>query len=290
MNKIFKTLGLLILITFFGSCRKADPVEVTPPVPYAEQYPIDIAAIEDYLENHSYNDADDELVDFEPGQVALKNDARLKFKIVNRDDIDYKIYYLLLDEGLIDAESPIRIDSAFVKYKGNLLNGTVFDLAVSPVWFKLDEVVTGWAEIIPEFRVGETTILPNGEVVYSSFGKGIMFLPSAFAYYSSPVGSLIPAYSPLIFNFELINQRHRDQDQDKILSIYEYYDENGNIMDTDGDRVPDYLDTDDDGDGFLTKAEIRYTNPDGSVGYYEFSNIPTCINGTLKKHLDPSCH
>lgn len=312
MNNIFKTFGLLVLIVFFGSCRKSDTIEVTPPVPYAEQYPIDAAAIEDYLETHSYSDVDDELVNLESGQVSLKDDTRMTFKIVNRDDVEYKIYYLVLDEGLANAESPIRVDSAFVKYKGNLLNGTVFDLAVSPVWFKLDEVVLGWTEIVPKFRTGETTVGTDGSVTYSSYGKGIMFLPSAFGYYNSSVGS-IPAYSPLIFNFELINQRHRDHDQDGILSINEYYNAAGDLMDTDGDKVPDYLDIDDDGDGVLTKQETRfsYTDTDNSIKYeyYPFNGaavddpstpyddtrgIPSCSGDftsetRLRKYLDPSC-
>lgn len=316
MNNIFKTLCLLVLFAFLASCSKSDSVTITPPKPYAEQYPIDEAAIDDYLATHYYDYVEDELKDVETGMTALIDDPNLTFKTVERNDLSYKLYYLNLNEGDVNGERPVKVDSVFVSYKGTLLDGTVFDVAQSPLWFKLDEVIIGWAEIIPEFMTGGFIENIDGTINYVNVGKGIMFLPSAFGYYNSAQG-LIPSYSPLIFNFNLIDQQHRDHDGDKVLSMYELFDADGNVMDTDGDGTTDYKDVDDDGDGFLTKTEI--TKPAGESGpslYYPYNaftvlddpstpedeslkseprGIPSCSNDftspdRVRKYLDSSCH
>jgi hypothetical protein len=64
-----------------------------------------------------------------------------------------------------------------------------------------------------------------------------------------------------------------------------------NPNDSDGDEIPDFLDSDDDNDGFLTRFEIKNltANP---VFTYPFDEIPTCgTSGNGKKrHLDETCH
>lgn len=292
MKNIFNVLCLSFFALFLVGCPKDDATEITPPRPFAEQFPIDNAAIDDYLATHYYDAVNDELKDLVAGQVALKDNANLDFITVNRNNLDYKLYFLKIEEGnTVEGLNPIEVDSAFVSYKGTLLDGTVFDSANTPVWFRLDEVILGWAKIMPKFKTGGTpTVNGDGTLNYGAYGKGIMFVPSAFGYYSSAVGR-IPAYSQLIFRFNLFSLKRRDHDRDRILSIDEYFDANGIILDTDGDKIPNYLDTDDDGDGFLTKAEIR-TSAVGVVPgtYHSFNNIPTCPSGTIKKHLDPSCN
>jgi len=240
-----------------------------------------------------------------------QNKHSIKSISVNRNDLDYTIYYLDLNQGV--GESPIKVDSAFVAYKGTLLDGTVFDQQTSPVWFGLDNVISGWGELVPLFKTGETIFdQATGQISYSNFGAGVMFLPSSFAYYNTSVGS-IPQYSPLIFNFKLVSQKYRDHDLDRVLTVHEYYDSSGSIMDTDGDGAPNYLDVDDDGDGILTKQEIKfsYVNSAGvtKYAYYPFNGaavdnpltpydetkgIPSCSGDfttatRLRKHLDPSC-
>jgi hypothetical protein len=106
-----------------------------------------------------------------------------------------------------------------------------------------------------------------------------------------------------------------DQDNDKILSKYEYaFDEDGKLIDQDADKVPDVYDFDDDNDGYLTKNEIKYTYTDNGVtytNYYPFfgaalddpgtlfvdesKGIPDCANdfttaSRIRKHLDKNCH
>ncbi len=314
----------VVLATLFAGCPKDDTIAITPVRTFAEQYPIDEAAIDDFLATHFVTvDADYnttfELIPEGGTQTPIKDMANLEFKTVERNDLTYKLYYLMLNEGDVNGINPIKVDSAFVAYKGTLLDGTVFDQQTSPVWFGLDDVVLGWGELVPLFKTGITTFdQTTGQISYSNYGAGVMFLPSSFAYYNSSVGS-IPQYAPLIFNFKLISQKYRDHDLDRVLTVHEYYDSSGSIMDTDGDGAPDYLDVDDDGDGILTKQEIKKPTPvlvsDGPSLYYPFNaftvvdnpltpedeslesepkGIPSCSGDfttatRLRKHLDPSC-
>ena len=293
MNNIFKALCFVVLATVIMGCPKEDSITATPPKPFAEQYPIDEAAIDDFLETHFVTvDADynTTFTKIESGgtETPIKDMPNLAFKMVDRNDLTYKLYYLVLNEGI--GEKPVKVDSAFVSYKGTLFDNTVFDTSESPVWFRLDELIPGWGEIVPEFKAGTSTSNPDGTVTYSDYGAAVMFLPSSFGYYGGSVG-VIPSYSPLIFNFKLIDQFHRDHDLDKVLTVYEYYDSNGNILDTDGDGAPDYVDLDDDNDGVLTKEEVRSSAVGVSpITYYTFSNIPTCNGGTKKKHVDATCN
>jgi FKBP-type peptidyl-prolyl cis-trans isomerase FkpA len=284
MKNILKVLCLIVLVTFFAGCPSDDTVAPVPPKAYSVQYPIDEAAINDFLETHfvtvdgDYNTTFTK-IDVGGTEMPIKDMPNLAFKMVDRNDLTYKLYYLVLNEGDAAAESPIKVDSAFVSYKGTLFDSdnTVFDIAENPVWFMLQEVIPGWGEIIPEFRTGTSIENPNGTVTYQNYGAGVMFLPSAFAYYNGSIG-VIPQYSPLIFNFKLINQKHIDHDSDRVLSVYEYYAADGSLLDTDQDGVPDYLDVDDDNDGILTKEEVKFTYIENNVtkkGYYPFNGAAT---------------
>ena len=192
----------------------------------------------------------------------------------NTHDIVYKVYYLELRLGT--GESPTRIDSSFVSYKGNLIDdvSVTFDQSANPVWFPLEDVIRGWGEIIPEFKTGTHTANPDGTITFDNYGAGVMFLPSGLGYFNTATGN-IPSYACLIFNFKLYNLEFRDHDRDRILSKYEYgLNFNAEANDTDSDGIPDFIDVDDDGDGVLTKNEIKFTYMDGSVektGYYPYT-------------------
>ncbi len=63
-----------------------------------------------------------------------------------------------------------------------------------------------------------------------------------------------------------------------------------NPDDTDGDGIPDFLDYDDDGDGFATRGEVK----DANGNYYPFESIPDCsgkipTDPKKKRHLDKEC-
>ncbi|TGD56667.1 FKBP-type peptidyl-prolyl cis-trans isomerase [Flavobacterium humi] len=328
MIRILKVTAILFF-SFFISCKKDDDtVTIDPPAPFAQQYPIDLSKIETFMNQYHMDVLANDDVNFT--KIPTPNTANLtsikedyytgaspvgKTKMVTRDGVDYKIYYIPLREGLTDA--PANVDSVFTSYKGRLLDNTSFDNAQEPLWFPLTSVVTGWKEIMPLFKAGSHTTNSDGSITYSDFGAGVMFLPSAFGYYNVTKGS-IPAYSPLIFNFKLNKVNFVDNDFDRIDSRYEDINGNGDLTDddTDGDGKPNYLDTDDDGDGYSTKFEIKHQitdpNPPGTIFtyYYPFNGaavdnpatlvdetqgIPNCSGDYLtptrtRKHLDKNCH
>jgi hypothetical protein len=308
MKNIYKALCFVVLATMLVACPNTDDITVPPPRDYAEVYAEDLTEIEEFLDTHFVTVDSDynttfELIPDGGSQTPISSMSELQFKLVATHDITYKVYYLKLREGI--GESPTRLDSAFVSYKGTIPSDITltFDQRVDPVWFPLEDVVRGWGQIIPEFKTGTYTDNPDGSITFDDYGAGVMFIPSGLGYFNQSVGN-IPSYSPLIFNFKLYDQRYRDHDRDKILSKYEYGvpDFNEEALDTDGDGLPDYLDRDDDGDGYLTKAEITKPTPllvgQGISLYYPFDanvdepkGIPDATgDGTsstrLRRHLD----
>lgn len=315
----------------FFSCSKDDDVTVVPPVAYSVQYPIDIAIIKDYLTTHYIeNVADPNLADkdvvikkIDNGQASIfslldsPTYPKLLVKRIKLHNVDYELYYLVLREGKKD--SPCNTDGVLAAYKGTYLkrtNETETTTSVTSTFFEevkfpqtflsLSSLITGWSEILPKFKTGETPIInKDGTVTHSDFGAGVMFLPSGLAYYN--LGSSgIPAYAPLVFSFKLYAIQRLDSDGDGVLNFQEdmndddyMYDYRNTVNyptppddniryadDNDRDGIPDFMDIDDDGDNYTTKFEIK--NPTTNLPY-PFVDIPTCISGK-KNYLDATCH
>ncbi len=304
--KLALALGLFIGVY---SCQQDDDTSgsVTPPRAFNEVYDEEIEKIEEFLETHYVTIDGDFNTTFtkipEGGtQTPVADMPQLESKNVALHDITYKVYYLKLREGT--GQSPTRVDSTLVGYKGDrLFKGVVnnvptftinpFENNPDPIWFSLDRVIRGWAEVIPEFKTGTFGSNPDGTISYQDFGAGVMFLPSGLAYFNT-VRPNIPSYSILIFNFKLYNSQFIDHDGDTILSKDEYGDPSDpdrfkkDAIDTDGDGRPNYLDADDDGDGITTKREIQI--PDSNpVQYYNFLSIPICQGTGKKIHLTSQC-
>jgi FKBP-type peptidyl-prolyl cis-trans isomerase FkpA len=298
MNRYLKALGLLSLITLFAACKKDDDTNIAPPRDHGIQYATEKADIETYLKTH-YMTVDGTSFDVAFDTITAENphvsiwdqtEYPLQNKIVNSNDIDYTVYYISFNEGV--GEAPTRADNVLTAYRGTLIrNGKQFEYMPYPqVLSSLLTTIEGWQEIIPLFKSGVYVDIPNDPdpATFQGYGAGVMFLPSGLAYYNAPRG-LIRAYDPLIYSFKLYDMEYTDVDNDGILNKYETVDGvDLNDYDTDGDELPNYLDSDDDGDGRFTKDEITIPDSD-PVEYYDFDEIPTCTGGTLKKHLDPSC-
>lgn len=100
------------------------------------------------------------------------------------------IYYVINEEGT--GDSPNLESNITFKYKGCLLNGTVFDQTDSgkSVTFKLNELIPGWQVCIPMLKPG---------------GKGTFIIPSYLAYGPYGAGQLVGPNETLIFDIELIS-------------------------------------------------------------------------------------
>jgi len=78
-----------------------------------------------------------------------------------------------------------------VHYKGELMDGTVFDSSHggAPINFPLGNLIQGWQEGIPGMKVG---------------GKRKLTIPHAKAYGEAGAGGAIPPRADLIFEIDLL--------------------------------------------------------------------------------------
>jgi FKBP-type peptidyl-prolyl cis-trans isomerase FkpA len=300
MKRIIKAVSALALITFFAACNKDDDSSsIPPPRDYAVQYATEKAAIEDYLETHYIASVDaDYNVDIQPiptgstTHVSIMDQTEypIQSKIVNSNGVDYTLYYLMLREG--ENEQPTKYDNVRVAYRGILLDGTQFDFNPVPQNnLALLNTIEAWQEILPLFKSGTYVDIPGdpNPPTYDGYGAGVMFVPSGLAYYNGVLPD-VPSYSTMVFSFKLYDVDWADHDNDGIFTKDETIDgTEAWDYDTDDDGIPNYLDTDDDNDGFSTRSELRIPATD-PVEYYTFENIPLCTGGTIKRHLDPNCH
>jgi len=320
--KHFKTISIFALVTLsIISCKDEDEFPDLPPAnDTTVQYATDIDSIRKYLKTH-YMTLDGDLnasftkigtggtqipiwdqTNFPLDSIEVSNDSRLTNRTNGRvtDEQKYTLYYILLNEG--GGQNPITIDSSFVTYAGwNLSKNTIeIDRASTPVWTSFpvtNTFISGFRQILPIMKTAESIAEnPDGSVNYVNAGKCIVFIPSGLAYYNSSRGPNLPSYSNLIFQIELKTLVAIDHDKDRILSKYELYGTETDYFkqDSDGDFIPDFLDIDDDGDGFLTRNEFKIM---GTVPqqYYDFTTIPDCANDVtnpnrIKRFLDPNCH
>lgn len=311
MKSLIKIALVLGLFVGVYSCQDDNDSTTIPDRPYEEVYLEDIAEIEDFLHTHyatvdsEYNVTFTQIPEGGSQQPVWDMPELVRDFEVELHDITYKVYYLNLREGV--GENVTRVDSSFVSYKGftvskktvegvDTYEQTVFDEAQSPYWLQLDELIRGWGEVMPKFKTGSFLAMSDGTISFSNFGAGVMFIPSGLGYFRSG-SSKISSYTPLIFSFKLYNLKRMDHDQDGILSMYEYGDPldsdrfSKDPIDTDEDGKPDYLDVDDDGDGVLTKVEIKKPLPllpgQGTSLNYPFDPIADDPSTALIDETEP---
>ncbi|WP_370003161.1 FKBP-type peptidyl-prolyl cis-trans isomerase [Winogradskyella sp.] len=295
------TLLLTALIVAFISCKDDDEPNVTFEIrDRAEQQIADKDSLLDYLSSNYYNSSlfesgtnhrigdivITELMEGEtvPDGSTLLIDA-VETHFTTYLETDYEYYILRLNQG--GGESPKFTDQVRVRYEGFLEDtGNIFDAIATPEDLPLQglgfsgSAIRGWQLILPEFNTASDFVNePDGITNYNDYGLGVMFVPSGLAYFATTRPN-IPAYSNLIFKFELLQYQEEDHDNDGIPTYMEDY--NGNLDvnddDTDEDGSPDYIDLDDDGDGVLTMFEDidGDGDPTNDIG----------ANG-IPKYLDP---
>lgn len=105
----------------------------------------------------------------------------------------------VLQEGVLMQElragsgrKPGPKDRIQVRYIGFLADGSQFDESQTAQWFRLDSVIAGWRSALQHMPVG---------------AQWRLVIPSAQAYGEEGAGDLIPAYSPLVFELELLDTK-----------------------------------------------------------------------------------
>ncbi|MEI6866065.1 FKBP-type peptidyl-prolyl cis-trans isomerase [Flavicella sp.] len=115
------------------------------------------------------------------------------------------LYYVIDVEG--EGEQPTATSDVSIKYKGTLIDGTVFnDTEGEIVSFNLETTILGFTEGMQYFKEG---------------GSGILLIPAHLAYGSTGT-AYVPGGSVLIFEIELIDYE-KENDQE----IVAYLEENG---------------------------------------------------------------
>jgi len=275
--KIKNILFVLCLGLAIVTCDR-DDMENYDAVGQAE---LDDKDLVEYLQTHYLNEEDGGIWTIDADQTPLMD--QVDVQTIEENDAEYKLYYLIENEGSDDNIAPTRSDSVLTTYTGMLLDSTVFDSAKSVLWMSLTEVIVGWSYGFTHYKGGNKIINVDESFYYEDFGKGILFIPSGLAY--GPIGNRgIPPNSPLVFQITCQDVNQADHDNDGILSSLETYDGDTNVKndDTDGDGIPDYLDADDDGDGVLTKDEDANGNGNPLDDDTDGDGIPDYLDADTK--------
>ena len=90
------------------------------------------------------------------------------------------------------GQKPGPHDRVQVRYVGFLADGSPFDESQAAQWFRLDSVIAGWRSALPLMPVG---------------AQWRLVIPSAQAYGEEGAGDLIPPYSALVFELELLDTK-----------------------------------------------------------------------------------
>ena len=122
----------------------------------------------------------------EKGKAFLAENAKREGVVTLPRGLQYEI----IKEG--NGIKPNANDQVKCHYEGTLIDGTLFDSSIKrgqPTVFGVSQVIKGWVEALQ--------LMPEGS-------KWKLYIPSELGYGSQQAGELIPPYSTLIFEVELI--------------------------------------------------------------------------------------
>jgi FKBP-type peptidyl-prolyl cis-trans isomerase FklB len=120
------------------------------------------------------------------GEKFLAENAKKAGVITTASGLQYEV----LTEGT--GKKPKATDKVRCHYEGRLIDGTVFDSSYQrnePADFGLQQVIAGWTE---------------GVQLMAEGAKYRFYIPYMLAYGEGGAGALIPPFSALIFDVELI--------------------------------------------------------------------------------------
>lgn len=122
----------------------------------------------------------------EKGEAFLAANAKKEGVVVTASGLQYEI----IKKGR--GDNPKATSTVKVHYTGTTINGEVFDSSVErnePVSFPLNAVIPGWTEGVQLMKVG---------------AKYRFYIPQELAYGQNSPTALIPPYSVLIFDVQLL--------------------------------------------------------------------------------------
>lgn len=125
-------------------------------------------------------------VNKEAGEKFLTENAKKEGVVVLPSGLQYEV----LVEG--NGKKPSATDRVQCHYEGTLIDGTVFDSSIKrgePAVFGVNQVIMGWVEALQLMQEG---------------AKWRLYIPYNMAYGENSAGEMIPPYSALVFDVELI--------------------------------------------------------------------------------------
>jgi len=124
-------------------------------------------------------------------KVKEENAAFLEEKAKDKDVVKTAsglLYQVIkLGDG---GPKPTATSDVEVRYRGELIDGTVFDESTTPITLNLGGVIKGWTEGLQLMSVGD---------------KYRFFIPYDLGYGEQGMGNDIKPYSTLVFEVELVN-------------------------------------------------------------------------------------
>lgn len=231
----------------------------------------------------------------------------------SKDEVEYKVYYLRLNEG--KGITPHVIDSVYTKVAVTSLKNEVVSNPLQGRFFSYPESIAEYqigGQRIPQLTSGERQLLQfvktatnlqigNDGLTYEpgSAGRIIGFIPSGLYLFNQTSSVKIKSYQPAIVDLTVINTLERDHDLDGIPSKFEVEPSkvgtNLTLEDyfaytTSGyELTPNFLNVDDDDDGVPTRIELQYYDEYGIIKYYKYDDPKLKICSDIFNYLDKSC-
>lgn len=120
------------------------------------------------------------------GEAFLAENAKKEGVVTLPSGLQYQV----ITEGT--GKKPSATDRVQCHYEGTLIDGTIFDSSIKrgePAVFGVNQVIKGWVEALQLMQEG---------------AKWRLYIPYDMAYGEHGAGEMIPPYSALVFDVELI--------------------------------------------------------------------------------------
>lgn len=115
--------------------------------------------------------------------------AYIKDKGLDLERSESGLYFKILDKG--DGDEVLFRDKVAFKYRGEFLNGKVFDEQKEPIEYNVDILIGAWKEIMLELNEG---------------GKAFIIAPPTLGYGENDLEA-IPPNSILVYNLEVVETK-----------------------------------------------------------------------------------